>query len=106
MCTVSVTDWPLLVLVRVMRQNASHKLEGVLLQLWKFFAKSPKQAAFLVKAQEWWRKMKLLEKARSVVAKKVRKACRTRWLVTSNAVDGVYEDFVPIIQTINLCCPK
>ena len=82
------------------------QVEGVLLQLWKFFAKSPKQTALLVRAQEWWRKMKLLEKARSVVAKKVRKACRTRWLVTSNAVDGVYEDFVPIIQTINLCCPK
>ena len=69
------------------------QVEGVLLQLWKFFAKSPKQSALLVKAQEWWRKMKLLEKARSVVAKKVRKACRTRWLVTSNAVDGVYEDY-------------
>ena len=69
------------------------QVEGVLLQLWKFFAKSPKRTALLVKAQESWRKMKLSEKARSVVAKKVRKACRTRWLVTSNAVDGVYEDY-------------
>ena len=82
------------------------QVEGFILQLWKFFAKSPKQTALLVKAQESWRKMKLLEKARSVVAKKVRKACRTCWLSTSNAVDGVYEDFVPIIQAINLCCPK
>ena len=81
-------------------------VEGVLLQLWKFFAKSPKQTALLVKAQESWRKMKLSEKARSVVAKKVRKACRTRWLSTSNAVDGVYEDFVPIIQAINLTDEK
>ena len=82
------------------------QVEGVLLQLWKFFAKLPKQTALLAKAQEWWRKMKLLEKARSVVAKKVQKACRTRRLSTSNAVDGAYENFVPIIQTINLCCPK
>ena len=50
--------------------------------------------------------MKLSEKARSVVAKKVRKACRTRWLSTSNAVDGVYEDFVPIKQAINLADDK
>ena len=32
----------------------------------------------------------------------MRKAFRTRWLSTSNAVDGVYEDFVPTIQAINL----
>ena len=47
------------------------QVEGVLLQLWKFFAKSPQRTALLVKAQESWRKMKLSEKARSVVAKKV-----------------------------------
>ena len=82
------------------------QVEGVLLQLWKFFAKSPKRTALLVKAQESWRKMKLSEKARSVVAKKVRKACRTRWLSTSNTVDGVYEDFVPTIQAINLAGEK
>ena len=45
----------------------------------------------------------LSEKARSVVAKKVQKACRTWWLSTSN---GVYEDFVPIIQAINLADEK
>jgi len=38
--------------------------------------------------------------------KKVRKAFRTRWLSRSNAVDGVYEDFVPIIQAINLADEK
>lgn len=82
------------------------QVEGVLLQLWKFFAKLPKRTALLVKARESWRKMKLSEKARSVVAKKVRKACRTRWLSTSNAVDGVYEDFVLIIQATNLTDEK
>lgn len=82
------------------------QVEGVLSQLWKFFAKSPKQTALLVKAQESSRKMKLSEKARSVVAKKVRKACRTRRLSTSNVVDGVYEDFVPIIQAISLADEK
>lgn len=76
------------------------------MQLWKFFAKLPKPTALLVKARESWRKMKLSEKARSVVAKKVRKACRTRWLSTSNAVDGVYEDFVLIIQATNLADEK
>ncbi|XP_078346379.1 zinc finger protein 862-like [Oculina patagonica] len=82
------------------------QVEGVLFQLWKFFAKSPKRTAVLVKAQESWRKMNLSEKARSVVAKKVRKACRTRWLSTSNAVDGVYEDFVPIGQAVNVIDDK
>ena len=50
--------------------------------------------------------MKLSDKARSAVAKKVQKACRTRWLSTSNAVDGVYENFVPIMQVINLTDDK
>ena len=36
----------------------------------------------------------------------MRKACRTGWLSTSNAVDGVYEDFVPIIHAINLADEK
>ena len=82
------------------------QVEGVLLQLWKFFTTSPKPTFLLVKAQESWRKMKLSERARSVVAKKVRKACRTCWLSTSNTVDGMYEDFVPIIQAINLAGEK
>ena len=89
-----------------MRQITNTQVKGVLLQLWKCFAKSPKRTALLVKAQESWHKMKLSEKARSVVVKKVRKACRTRWLSTSNAVDGVYEDFVPIIQAINFADEK
>lgn len=32
------------------------QVEGILLQLWKFFANSPKQTAVLVKAQESWGK--------------------------------------------------
>ena len=82
------------------------QVEGVLLQLWKFSAESPKRTALLVKAQESWCKIKLSEKSKSIVAKKLRKACRTRWLSTSNAVDGVYEDFVPIIHPINLADEK
>ena len=82
------------------------QVEGVLLQLCKFFATSPKPTVLLVKAQESWCKMKLSERERSVVAKKVRKACRTHWLSTSNTVDGVYEDFVPTIQAINLAGEK
>ncbi len=82
------------------------QVKGVLFQLWTFFAKSPKRTAVLVKAQESWRKMNLSEKARSVVARKVRKACRTCWLSTSKVVDGVDEDFVPIGQAVNLIDDK
>ena len=82
------------------------QVEGVLLQLCKCFATSPKPTVLLVQAQESWCKMKLSERERSVVAKKVRKACRTHWLSTSNTVDGVYEDFVPTIQAINLAGEK
>ena len=52
------------------------QVKGVLLQLWKFFAKLPNRTALLVKAQESWHKMKLSEKARYVVVKKVQKACK------------------------------
>ena len=36
----------------------------------------------------------------------MRTACRACWLSTTNAVDEVYEDFVPIIQAINLADEK
>mgnify|MGYP001795865578 CR=1 FL=1 len=106
MYNVSATGFPWHSLVQVTRRSISHKWKESSLQLWKFFANSPKLTAVLVKAQESWRKIKLSHKARSAVEKKVRKACRTRWLSTSNAVDGVYEDFFPIIQAINLIDDK
>ena len=47
-----------------------------------------------------------IRKSKVCCGEKVRKACRTRWLSTSNAVDGVHEDFVPIIHAINLADEK
>jgi hypothetical protein len=35
-------------------------------------------------------------KSKKVIAKKVKKACRTRWLSTDLEIRGVFEDFVPL----------
>ena len=34
--------------------------------------------------------------------KKLKKACRTRWLSTEMAIQGVFEDFVPLTQTLRV----
>ena len=42
------------------------------------------------------------KKGKKVVAKKLKKACRTRWLSTELAIKGVFEDFVPLTQTLRV----
>ena len=42
------------------------------------------------------------DKSKKIIAKKVKKACRTRWLSTDLAIRGVFEDFVALTQTLRL----
>ena len=34
--------------------------------------------------------------------KKFQKACRSRWLSTEKAIEGVYEDYEPLLQTLQV----
>ena len=38
--------------------------------------------------------------AKKIVIRKVRKSCRTRWLSLDRSVEGVYLDFVPLMQIL------
>jgi hypothetical protein len=75
-------------------------VEKVLLQLWTFFKNSAKRSAAYAKAAVAAKVLVVQNnKSKKVIAKK---ACRTRWLSTDLAIKGVFEDFVPLTQTLRL----
>ena len=57
------------------------EVETVVTQLWKLFENSPKRLACYLKVQQQLKNLKLSnEKSREMLAKKLKKACDTRWL--------------------------
>jgi len=74
--------------------------EKFLLQLWIFFEYSPKRTAIFIKVQEEIQNIHLSKKSRKRVGKKVRKACKTRWLSIDNSVQSAVENYEPIIHTL------
>ena len=68
-------------------------------QVWKLFDNSAKRTATYLKVQESAKNLTLLEKGRKKIAKKLKKACRTRWLSLDKSVQAVFADFLAIIQT-------
>ena len=78
-------------------------IEKVLLQLWAFFKNSSKQSASCDKAAVAAKSLVIWnKKSKKIVAKKLKKACRTRWLSTELAIKGVFENFVPLTQTLRV----
>ena len=77
-------------------------VEKILLQLWSFFKNSPKKSASYAKAAVAAKSITVSHAGKKVIAKKLKKACRTRWLSTERAIDGVFQDFVPLTQTLRV----
>ena len=78
-------------------------IEKVLLQLRAFFKNSSKQSVSYAKAAVAATSLVIWnKKGKKVVAKKLKKACRTRWLSTELAIKGVFEDFVPLTQALRV----
>ena len=70
-------------------------------QLWKLFENSPKRLACYLKVQQQLKNLKLSnEKSRKMVAKKLKKACDTRWLSFSSAIQSLCTDLVAVLQTL------
>ena len=69
-------------------------------QLWKLFDNSAKPTATYLKMQESTKNLTLRLEGRKQVAKKLKKACRTRWLSLDKSVEAVFTDFYTIIQTL------
>ena len=69
-------------------------------QLWKLFENSAKRTATYLKVQESTKNVTLNLAGRKQVAKKLKKACRTRWLWLHKSVEAVFMDFCTIIETL------
>ena len=75
--------------------------EDLLLQCWKFFEYSPKRTSVLVEIQNNLRAMNLNTNSRNILKKKIRKACKTRWLSIDNSVQSALENFEAMIRTFD-----
>lgn len=72
------------------------KAEKVLLQVWSFFDNSPKKSAAYPKAVLAVKQLSVSNRGKKKLREKFQKACRSRWLLTEKATEGVYQD----------CCSK
>ncbi|CAG2200191.1 unnamed protein product [Mytilus edulis] len=78
------------------------EMEGHMTHIWKIFHYSFVKLAALMKAQTEVHKMTLSEPARKLLTRTMKKACQTRWLSFNNAVQSLYQELVPVIQTLNM----
>ena len=76
-------------------------MEATLKQQWKFVENSSKKTAAYIQTQENLREINLSNKGRKEVAKKMKKACRTRWLSFDHSLSWVYEDIQLLLQTVS-----
>jgi len=77
-------------------------LEKVLLQVWSFFDNSAKKSAAYAKAVLAVKQLSVSNRGKKKLRKKFQKACRSRWLSTEKAIEGVYEDYEPPLQTLRV----
>ena len=75
-------------------------------QLWKFFQNSPKRTSVYLKVQEGTKNLKLNQSSRKVVAKRLKKACTTRWLSFDLSVKAIFEDYAAVLQTLSQLSEK
>lgn len=75
-------------------------IEEVLIQLWSLFKNSAKKAAKYSKAILNANEISLTKRRKKKFRKQFHKACRTRWLSTERAIEGVYNDFEALTQTL------
>ena len=77
------------------------EVERWLIQIWKFFENSPKRLAIYFKCQLSIKQLQEPStKAQKVCQKRLAKATRTRWLSLSKAVEGVFNDYLPLMLTL------
>ena len=69
-------------------------------QLWKLFENSAKRTATHLKVQESTKNLTLTSEGQKQVAKKLKKACRARWLSLDKSAEAVFTDFYAIIETL------
>ena len=86
--------------------NTSARIEYIksvepwLRQLWKLFKNSPKRTAMYLKVQINLKSLVLSDKSKKVLAKKMKKACHTRWLSFDAATRAIHDDYLAILHTL------
>ena len=76
------------------------KVTTYLTELWKLLEYSNQKMAVFMKMQLNLINLQLLPNVKKKAAKKIKKACKTRWLSTDSAVRSAVENYPAIIQTL------
>ena len=78
------------------------EVEDVLRQLWYYFHNSPKKTACFLKCQIELKKVSLShsEKTKKLLAKRLKKACQTRWLSFDASVTAALQSYEAILLSL------
>ncbi len=66
---------------------------------WKFFEYSPKRTAVFIHMHKELQQLQITTEASKRLSKKIRKACRTRWLSIDQSVTSVLQNYLPMVNT-------
>ena len=79
------------------------EFETTLIQLWAFFKNSPKRLNIYTKTALKMHDLNSLPpKKKKNVVKKIKKAVNTRWLSLHASVDGIYDEYPGLLETMNV----
>ncbi|CAH3107966.1 unnamed protein product, partial [Pocillopora meandrina] len=68
--------------------------------LWKAMENSPKRTNMYLSVQEELKSLRLQDQSKKTMARRLKKACHTRWLSMGQAVDTVYRDLGAVLCTL------
>lgn len=80
--------------------NFIKKVEEALIELWKFYKNSPKRLKEYMKCCMKFKDLDTSTKNGKKVVKRMKKACRTRWLSLGAGVEAAYEEYEGIITSL------
>ena len=75
-------------------------VESDLRTLWKAMENSPKRTNMYLSVQKELKALRLQDKSKKIVARRLKKACHTRWLSIGQALDTVYQDLEAVFRTL------
>ena len=77
-------------------------VEDILRQLWRYLENSPKRMATYLKVQQNIKALDLSQKGKRVITKKLKKACKTRWLSFDSAVEFIFDELEAVMKTLTI----
>ena len=76
-------------------------VEEILRQPWKYLENSPKRMATYLKVQQDTKAPDLSQKGKRVITKKLKKACKTRWLSFDSADEAIFDELEAVNENID-----